>query len=634
MYHLDREFEISEKLQEWATNYSHVYVAYYDPASLQVDTHASLTEWKLLKDMDTSMEEVDASTEAWINVPERGRRRGKSPPLQDSGVEQMHTISDSPNEEMENRYFNKAEEEKQRATPARQAIKELHNQLKQSKRYQKTMKPASKLPQVSTVQEEEEDEFVLEDENRKNTTTGNRLDALPRLQPFRNIPVNDGTHRMTVRWKPSGGIQQYEHDKQKLNIAIHNLLSSVLADEDGMLYRWESADLKAAAVISQLTGGALRDYVSPHISFISATSQIIFGVRVAFTDNPIRWQHAPHKKEQLKSNNVEIKVSNSSSTGGKTVIAGYILLKAPNTTSTHRYTQFLRSKMPEVTPYFDIERYKKTPFDQTIPHLVVQCGERHVTPVCQALLQVLTGKGTAAFLPRYVFSAMTDDQISNQFCFHEKWLHSVKALHLSPMIFHLDQQRIEYCDDGRIIKRSTREWAGTLKLPDGSAALCDVVNGTKEKKAYLLTPGHYFTEAKEELRLYRLRLSPPSHREARFRDSVPDLPDEIHIKTAADSKVLLMDNLSMSDVWQQLPSWYKDKTQTSLSSTEGSKQTRGSAKPKTQRPKNAWALPSEEAPAGKPQSERRRGTGAKMTASVDDRTRWERMNLAQPPHNP
>ncbi|KAI2495028.1 hypothetical protein MHU86_19503 [Fragilaria crotonensis] len=192
------------------------------------------------------------------------------------------------------------------------------------------MKPASKLPQVSTVQEEDEDAVLMEEDHSKGTTTATWSDALPKLQAFHNVPVNDGTHRLTVKWKPVGGIQQYEQDKEKLNTTIQTLLSSVLDDKEGMLYRWESKDLKASAVVSNLTGAELRDYVSPHISFIKMTSQIVFGVRVGFNDNPIKWQTTPGKKQTLKDNNVEIKISNSSSTGGKSVVAGYILLKAPN----------------------------------------------------------------------------------------------------------------------------------------------------------------------------------------------------------------------------------------------------------------------------------------------------------------
>ena len=76
---------------------------------------------------------------------------------------------------------------------------------------------------------------------------------------------------------------------------------------------------------------------------------------------------------------------------------------------------------------------------------------------------------------------------------------------------------------------------------------------TKEKKAMFLVPAHYFEQAKEELRLYKMRISPPCHREARFRDCVLDLPDEIHIKTGADLNVSFMDNLLAADVWQKSP---------------------------------------------------------------------------------
>ena len=121
------------------------------------------------------------------------------------------------------------------------------------------------------------------------------------------------------------------------------------------------------------------------------------------------------------------------------------------------------------------------------------------TPVSQALSKVLSGKGTAVFLPRYVFSAMTDQQIEHQFSSHHKWTRSLKPLSLAPMVFHLDQKRIEYCTgDGTIIERSTREWAATLINVDGTPALCNVVNGTPNKKALLLAPEHYEEQAKLE----------------------------------------------------------------------------------------------------------------------------------------
>lgn len=119
---------------------------------------------------------------------------------------------------------------------------------------------------------------------------------------------------------------------------------------------------------------------------------------------------------------------------------------------------------------------------------------------------------------------------------------------VAPLVFHLDQKHIEYCNDGTIIERSTRKWAASLTFPDGMPALCDVVNGTSEKKAYLLSPSNFAVNAKEQLQQYRLRLSPPSRREAQFRENVPDLlPDSIHFKTAIQSNVSFMEDLLKLD---------------------------------------------------------------------------------------
>ena len=259
---------------------------------------------------------------------------------------------------------------------------------------------------------------------------------------------------------------------------------------------------------------------------------LIFGVRFGFTTNPIKWQQSEVTKTKLKEHNVDITIFNSSSTSGNLTTFGYILLKAPNTTSTHRYTQYLRSKMPDAIPYFDVVRLKKTPFDKVIPHLSVQCGEKHVPTVSQALLNLLTGKGTAVFLPRHSLGNMTDSQVAKKFEAHQMWARSLTAIPLTPFVSHLDQDRNEYYPDGTVVTRSTREWVASLTMSDGKSALCDVANGTSNQKAVvLLAPAIYIEQAKMQLQQYKLRISPPRHREECFRDKVPALPDVIHVQT-------------------------------------------------------------------------------------------------------
>ena len=119
--------------------------------------------------------------------------------------------------------------------------------------------------------------------------------------------------------------------------------------------------------------------------------------------------------------------------------------------------------------------------------------------------------------------------------------------------------------------------------------MCDVVNGTREKKAYFLSPAPFELHGQTQLRQYRSRLSPPSHREARFRDSLPDLPDVIHIQTEIESNVSFLTNLLTSDRWQQLPS-LDNTTRSNKSNKKKSKAARGSRSQAESR-LNAWAAP-------------------------------------------
>jgi hypothetical protein len=143
---------------------------------------------------------------------------------------------------------------------------------------------------------------------------------------------------MTIKWTTNDIAKMTHMDKDKkfLDKEIYKLISALMQDEDGTFYRWESEDLVQARTISQMPVSELRDFVSPVISFIKQPSQVIFGLRFAFTStNPVTWQRSPTVRQAMKTLNVTVSVSNSKSTSGKLVTAGYILLKAPNTTHLH-----------------------------------------------------------------------------------------------------------------------------------------------------------------------------------------------------------------------------------------------------------------------------------------------------------
>jgi hypothetical protein len=68
-----------------------------------------------------------------------------------------------------------------------------------------------------------------------------------------------------------------------------------------------------------------------------------------------------------------------------------------------------------------------------------------------------------------------------------------------------------------------------------------------------LVPHSHFPEAQEQLRQYRLRVNPIGRREARFRDSLPGLPAEIHIDISTQHNLDFLAHITSADVWQRAP---------------------------------------------------------------------------------
>jgi hypothetical protein len=209
--------------------------------------------------------------------------------------------------------------------------------------------------------------------------------------------------------------------------------------------------------------------------------------------------------------------------------------------------------MPSHTPFFDILLHRRTPTDDRINHLVVQCGENHVNPLTSILSAHLNGRLSALFLPRLAFASLSSDKIKSYFEMHQKYARSLKPLMLSPAINNLDLSRKEMLPDGNVLNRTTREWASSLTTLDGQHARCDVVNGGPDQKTYLLVPGQHIDHIRTELQKYRLRLNILGRREARFRDSIPGLPSEIHIDLSTRHNLEFLDELTSAELWRAAP---------------------------------------------------------------------------------
>ena len=375
------------------------------------------------------------------------------------------------------------------------------------------------------------------------------------FKPVLNVPTHDGTQRIIIRWSPkTKGLSPDRRPAEWIKEALE-MIQALIGNEHGVFYRWESTDLGTWRNSEDLKAEELREFISPKITYVQAQSMFVFGVRFGFAEKtPIAWKFQESTRQAMKDHNVWCTVSNASCSGGNLTYAGYILMKAPNTTHPIRYLQSLRNKMPENTQFFDIVLLKRTPLEQPIHHLAIQCGENHVFPLTKALSAVLNGNGSAAFLPRVVLSNLTRDQIAKYFLAHSNYVKSLRSICLSPMVTNLDTIREEFFENGDVLKRSTRDWATSLTIArTGEKARCDIVNGGKNHIVNLLAPRHVYNEVLEEVSKYKLRINPLEKREARFLDNLPGLPEVIHIDLSVQQSLDCLERLSSEAIWHQAP---------------------------------------------------------------------------------
>lgn len=528
LYHIDRDMDIPPKLDSWATQISQQALQQWDPNSLMMDT-LRLT-WK------QTMEKFDSEkkTAEWIPVSGRTNRANRrSPsPTSTSPASTPTRAQVSPSRMLQhlNLDHNTVPTSKTQETP-----RISHNPRD---------KPVNNISDTPT----DPTPVPPEDHRMEEASDSGQSDKMV------EFPVNDGTHRITIRWTVDGDVKQLEGTPHLLYSEIHSLLGLLFDTHDGLLHPWKNTAEYIAQPVLQVPTDDLMHFITPNITTIAKSSQIIFAIRFGFTPkHPRAWRNKETTKETMMLNKVKIQVSNSTSNCGDSVTAGYILLKHPKMTHKTWYLEFLRQQVPKETPYFDLQLQHKTPVGQSISHIAVLCGVNQVAPVCQALLSVLNGDQTSIFLPRYAFASMTQEKIAATFEAHQQYVKSLIQLPLFPAVAHLDRIRTEHCSDGTIITRSTREWALQLKAKDGEThAQCDVVNGGRDRNAYLLIPAVYAEDIKIEWRKYKERVFPMKHREAIYRERIPGLPKEIYIPPTLQSTLDNLDRLSHSNIWKNM----------------------------------------------------------------------------------
>ena len=304
---MDRRIPMPSKLELWATAVSHEFLTYHDPETLRVNTAYTFDEWIINEAEDESMTDEESTNtsetdnvEQWNTVNAKGRARSKSP-TKDNPVPTSYSIPGWTREATQDTRSNVAR------TPSRA----------EQKQYEKLVKPASRAPQgVPTVKEGDEDATHSEEAGTNgygSIKDGGSIqsEALPRPIAFPAVPVNDGTHRVSVKWKPTGGMAQYGSDTQKLHTEITKIINNLFEDDDGHLYPWGSEEKNLPITSSQMTIDKIGQYVTSDITFLKSTNQVVFSIRFAFTDNPIKWSNTEEQRNKGQTLGTEVRYYNS-----------------------------------------------------------------------------------------------------------------------------------------------------------------------------------------------------------------------------------------------------------------------------------------------------------------------------------
>ena len=372
---------------------------------------------------------------------------------------------------------------------------------------------------------------------------------------LKNTHVNDGTLRVTVRWKPEAFEELRETDAA-WNLAATDTIHYILATvEDATLFPWMNRSTTPTIPSLELTPDNLLQYLAPRVTTIDSMLMFVFSFRLCLTTGPGKWINSNATKNNLKLHKVEVSLSNSSSDSGDIIsVAGYIFYKHPKYTQRTYFLSHLRRQLPTTTPFFDIGYHRKTPTGQDIPHLVVRCGENHVGPLTEILSAYLDGTKTSVFLGRLLLSKMSTQEVDAIFQTHADYTAKTRVITLAPIIQNVDIIRTEHRSTGNI-ERNTREWATTLSDSKGKSLQCDADNGGDKRRAQLLVPEEHLEQANKELKLYKESISTFTQREAEFTNLIQETyPQAIYVPTrAVQNNLALIQQRSACAVWEQAP---------------------------------------------------------------------------------
>jgi hypothetical protein len=344
MYHVDRHLDIPLKLQTWATEVARPHLSQLDPVFLRIDTQT--TTWQTLLANALRMDAEDHDDCPWtlVDTPKSaGSKAKRFPPhlnLFDSARIRPPASSPSPVAGQSSLKLSSLRSTTTKVATSPSAPSLFKPSVHKPRRADAPVPKSSlgppllgSLPAASTSPTRPSMAWNVpqasQTVNVDPVADSNMADSkMPAFLTIKNAPTNDGTHRLTFRWKPVDNYQKLADNPVEWLSTFLEILKLLFADRDGTFYRWESEDLTASCSISTLTSEALRDYISPKIASLATISTFVFGLRFRFADrSPIPWRNHKHTKAVLHDQGLGLTLSNSTCSSGRLGIAGYLLLR-------------------------------------------------------------------------------------------------------------------------------------------------------------------------------------------------------------------------------------------------------------------------------------------------------------------
>jgi hypothetical protein len=237
MYHIDRQLDVPQKLHNWANNLSLPYLSVHTDKVLPVDTikesfevwskrATNIYSWNKVIGSAKTKRRTQTARKASSLLKKLSLALKTIDPFKQQLAFTTPTIPEEPDEEPM---------EVKTPGPA------LTTQTVKAP-IQHPSPPPVPQPTFQNIKPHSQPRAQVREEKKEDSnSTALSVDGkMSALIPNLNIPVNDGTIRISLRWKTTPDVISFAVSQKstQLSTAIHSLLNDLFHDDDGLLYRW------------------------------------------------------------------------------------------------------------------------------------------------------------------------------------------------------------------------------------------------------------------------------------------------------------------------------------------------------------------------------------------------------------